>query len=110
LGSVATVRLAVDTLDDGGRAVLCGIAPAGHTMDVDITKVVRRKLKILGSFGAAASTAMPAVIQLAAAGKIDLSRLITHRFAFEQTAEAYQLLNQRRILGRGLIETNPNLV
>ncbi|MGO1523015.1 MAG: zinc-binding dehydrogenase [Nesterenkonia sp.] len=109
LGSVPTVKLAVDTLDDGGRAVLSGIAPAGHTMDVDITKVVRRKLKILGSFGAKASAAMPEVIQLAAEGKIDLEKLITHRFAFDQTAEAYQLLNERKILGRGLIETNPNL-
>lgn len=109
LGSVPTVKLAVDILDDGGRAVLAGIAPAGHTMDVDITKVVRRKLKIYGSFGAAASTAMPEVIRLAAEGKIDLEKLITHRFAFEQTAEAYQLLNERKILGRGLIETNPAL-
>ncbi|GAA4826751.1 zinc-binding dehydrogenase [Garicola koreensis] len=110
LGSVATVKLAVDMLDDGGRAVLCGIAPAGQTLDVDITKLVRRKLKILGSFGASAATAMPEVIQLAAEGKIDLDTLITHRFAFDQTAEAYQLLNERKILGRGLIETNPALV
>ncbi len=49
---------------------------------------------------------MPEVIQLAAEGKIDLAKLITHRFAFEETAEAYQLLNERKILGRGLIETN----
>lgn len=109
LGSSATVRLAVDLLDDGGRAVLAGIAPAGHTMDIDITKVVRRKLRILGSFGAPASTAMPEVIRLAGEGLIDLQKLITHRFAFEQTAEAYQLLNERKILGRGLIETNPAL-
>ncbi|NDK32554.1 zinc-binding dehydrogenase [Nesterenkonia haasae] len=109
LGSVPTVRLAVDILDDGGRAVLAGIAPAGHTMDVDITKVVRRKLQILGSFGAPASTAMPEVIKLASLGKIALEKLITHRFRFEQTAEAYQLLNERKILGRGLIETNPHV-
>jgi succinate semialdehyde reductase (NADPH) len=89
--------------------VLAGIAPAGHTMDVDITKVVRRKLRILGSFGAPASTAMPEVIRLAAEGRIDLKKLITHRFTFDQTAEAYQLLNERKILGRGLIETNPAL-
>lgn len=109
LGSVPTVNLAVDLLDDGGRAVLAGIAPAGHTLGVDITKVVRRKLKILGSFGASASTVMPEVIRLAAEGRIDLDKLITHRFAFEETAEAYQLLNARKILGRGLIRTNPAL-
>ncbi|MFC7402605.1 zinc-binding dehydrogenase [Citricoccus sp. GCM10030269] len=109
LGSVATVKLAVDLLDDGGRAVLAGIAPAGQTMDVDITKVVRRKLQILGSFGASASSTMPEVIRLAAEGQLDLDTLITHRFAFEQTDEAYQLLNERKILGRGLIETNPSL-
>lgn len=109
LGSVPTVRLAVDLLDDGGRAVLAGIAPKGQTMDVDITKVVRRKLQILGSFGAPASTAMPEVIRLAAEGAIDLEKLITQRFRFDQTAEAYQLLNDRKIQGRGLIETNPAL-
>lgn len=109
LGSVPTVRLAVDMLDDGGRAVLAGIAPAGKTMDVDITKVVRRKLKILGSFGAPASTAMPEVVALAAEGKIDLDKLITDEFTFEQTSEAYQLLNERKVRGRGLIRTNPEL-
>lgn len=109
LGSIPTVKLAVDLLDDWGRAVLAGIAPAGHTMDVDITQVVRRKLRILGAFGASASHAMPAVIDLAARGKIDLNKLITHRFRFDETALAYNKLNSREIRGRGLIETNPNI-
>lgn len=109
LGSRATVKLAVEVLDDGGRAVLAGIAPAGHTMDVDITKVVRRKLRILGSFGAPASRAMSEVIRLAAEGAIDLDALITRRFSFEETGAAYELLNQRKIVGRGLIEVNPAL-
>lgn len=109
LGSVPTVKLAVDLLDDWGRAVLAGIAPAGHTMDVDITQVVRRKLRILGAFGASASEAMPAVIDLATRGRIDLGRLITDRFRFDETALAYNRLNGREIRGRGLIETNPRI-
>lgn len=109
LGSVSTVKLAVDILDDWGRAVLAGIAPAGHTMDIDITQVVRRKLRILGAFGAAPSQAMPAVINLAAEGKIDLKNLITNRFTFEETACAYDMLQERKIRGRGLIETNLKL-
>lgn len=109
LGSVPTVKLAVDLLDDGGRAVLAGIAPAGHTLDIDITKVVRRKIQILGSFGARSSAAMPEVIRLAAEGHIDLQAFITDRFDFTETDEAYRRLNARQIRGRGLIEVNPAL-
>ncbi|PIB41768.1 hypothetical protein AOA57_25045, partial [Pseudomonas sp. 2588-5] len=77
--------------------------------DVGIGKVGGSKLLILGFFGARGWTAMPEVIRLAAEGRIDLKKLITQRFTFDQTAEAYELLNERKILGRGLIETNPAL-
>ncbi|MBB5832533.1 zinc-binding dehydrogenase [Brachybacterium aquaticum] len=109
LGSVRTVQQAVDLLDDGGRAVLAGIAPAGQTLDVDIAKVVRRKLRILGTFGARASTTMPEVIRLAEEGRIDLGTLITHRFAFDEIGQAYRMLNDREIRGRGLVVTRPEL-
>lgn len=109
LGSQPTVKLAVSLLDDGGRAVLAGIAPVGHTMDIDITQLVRRKLRILGSFGASASRAMPAVIDLAAQGRIDLQKLITQRFSFDEIPLAYEHLNRREIRGRGLVEINPTL-
>ncbi|RBP68092.1 Zn-dependent alcohol dehydrogenase [Brevibacterium sanguinis] len=109
LGSQPTVKLAVSLLDDGGRAVLAGIAPVGHTMDIDITQVVRRKLRILGSFGASASGAMPAVIELAARGHIDLQKLITQRFGFDEIPLAYELLDRRQIRGRGLVEINPTM-
>src|SRR5699024_9506051 len=108
-GSVPTVKLAVDLLDDWGRAVLAGIAPAGHTMDIDITQVVRRKLRILGAFGASPSTTMPDIIEMTAQGKINLQQLITNRFNFDETAAAYELLANRQIRGRGLIEINPQL-
>ena len=109
LGSTPTTRLAVDLADDGGRVVLTGIAPMGHTLDSEITKIVRRKIQILGSFGAVASTAMPAVLAMAERGELDLEGLITQRFEFAETDDAYVALDERRILGRSLIETNPGL-
>src|SRR5699024_6358021 len=96
LGSTPTTRLAVDLADDGGRVVLTGIAPAGHTLDVEITKVVRRKIRVLGSFGAVASEAMPAVLAMAGRGELDLTTLITARFGFDETDHAYRELDQRR--------------
>src|SRR5699024_8741301 len=104
LGSTPTTRLAVDLADDGGRVVLTGIAPAGHTLDVEITKVVRRKIRVLGSFGANPREAMPKVIEYAKAGKIDFAKLITDRFTFDQTNGAYTQLNAGNIRGRGIIQ------
>lgn len=103
LGTQATVQQAVSLADDGGRVVLNGIAPPGHVLDTPIAHLVRRKIQILGSYGATVSTAMPAVIELAAQGKIALQKLITDRFTFEQTDAAYKALDARQIRGRGVI-------
>lgn len=109
LGTQATVQQAVSLADDGGRVVLTGIAPPGHVLDVPIAHVVRRKIQIVGSYGATVSTAMPAVIELAAQGKIALQTLITDRFTFDQTDAAYKALDARKIRGRGVITVNNDL-
>lgn len=109
LGTQATVKQAISLADDGGRVVLTGIAPPGHVLDTAIAHVVRRKIQIVGSYGATVSTAMPAVIELAAQNKVDLKKLITDRFDFNQTDAAYKALDARKIRGRGVISINPDL-
>lgn len=109
LGTQRTVDQAISLVDDGGRVVLTGIAPPGHVLNTPIAHVVRRKIQLMGSYGARVSTAMPAVIELAAQGKIALDKLITDRFAFEQTDAAYRALDARAIRGRGVISINPDL-
>ena len=104
LGSPATVETAIDVLDDGGRAVLVGIAPVGSRATFDITRVVRRKIRILGSYGARARTDMPLALDLVARGLVQVGDLITDRFPLEETARAYEALDNRRVVGRALIE------
>lgn len=104
LGSAATVETAIHLVDDGGRVVLVGIAPAGVTAGLDITHVVRRKIQILGSYGARARTDMPTVLNLVAAGTIDVKALITDRFSLDQAAEAYARLSAGKIIGRAVID------
>lgn len=103
IGSASTVRTAVDSLDDGGRAVLVGIAPAGVTAELPIAHLVRRKIQVLGSYGARTRTDMPAVLELVERGAITLD-LIRDRFPLERAPEAYELLDQRRIVGRAIID------
>jgi len=109
LGTQATVKQAVSLADDGGKVVLAGIAPPGHVLDIPIAHMVRRKIEVVGSYGATVSSAMPVVINLAADGKVNLDRLITDRFDFGQTDAAYKSLDAREIRGRGVITVNPEL-
>ncbi|GGC81783.1 succinate-semialdehyde dehydrogenase [Tersicoccus solisilvae] len=102
-GSAPTVRTAVDVVDDGGRVVLVGIAPVGVEAQFDIARVVRRKIQILGSFGARASVDMPAVLDLVADGRIRLDDLVTDRYAFADAGRAYRDLEERRIRGRAVV-------
>lgn len=105
-GSAATVRTAVDVVDDGGRVVLVGIAPAGVEAQINIAHVVRRKIRVLGSYGARASQDMPAVLELVAQGRIRLADLVTDTYAFEDAGRAYQDLDARRIRGRAVVTTD----
>lgn len=104
LGRPETFKTAIQVLRDGGRAVMAGIAATGITADVDITRVVRRKIQIRGSYGGRARTDMPAVLGLAARGLIDISRPITRRYTLDKADEAYKTLDRGEIVGRALIE------
>jgi succinate semialdehyde reductase (NADPH) len=104
LGRPETFELALSLLGDGGRAVMVGIAPAGATGQIEITRLVRRKLQILGSYGARARTDMPALLRLVAQGVVRPGQVITRRYPLEATAEAYAALDRGEIVGRAVIE------
>jgi succinate semialdehyde reductase (NADPH) len=103
LGRPETFVQALEAVRDGGRAVMVGIAPAGVTAPVEITRVVRRKIQILGSYGARTRTDMPLVLRLAERGAIHLDRLVTRQFSLDQADEAYRLLDQGAIVGRAVV-------
>lgn len=104
LGSAATFATALDILDDGGRAVIVGIAPAGSTGSIDLARLVRRKLQIRGSYGAKARTDMPALLRMVAADIVRPEEVITRRYPLDRADEAYRALARGEIVGRAIIE------
>lgn len=44
LGRAATFETAVESVVDGGKAVMVGIAPVGEKAGVEVTRVVRRNV------------------------------------------------------------------
>lgn len=103
LGKPDTFHFALNLLRDGGRMVPVGIAPQGVEARVEITRLVRRKLKILGSYGARPRRDMPALLKLAQAGIIGVGAEVTDRFPLEEADLAYQRLNEGTIVGRAVV-------
>ena len=103
LGLPQTFATAVEVLDDGGRAVMVGIAPVGSTGAVDITRVVRRKLQILGSYGGRARTDMTELLALTAQGTVRPADVISRTFPLAEADEAFAALDRREIVGRAVI-------
>ena len=103
IGRPETFVQALAAVRDGGRAVMVGIAPAGATAPVEITRLVRRAVRIIGSYGARTRTDLPAVVRLARDGAIDVARPVTRRYSLDQVNDAYGALNRGEIVGRAIV-------
>jgi succinate semialdehyde reductase (NADPH) len=103
LGLPQTFTQAIEMLKDGGRMVAVGIAPGKATAPVEITRLVRRELRIIGSYGARTRSDMPDIIRLAAQGIVRPGDVVTQRFALKDADAAYQALDRGEIIGRAIV-------
>ena len=103
LGRPETVVQAFMMTRDGGRTVVIGIAAGQATAAIEITRLVRRGIRLAGSYGCRVRTDMPEVLRLALGGRIDVSRPITRRYRLEDADRAYQALARGEIVGRAIV-------
>lgn len=103
LGRPETVVNAFMMTRDGGRVVVIGIAPGTTTAAIEITRLVRRGIHLMGSYGSRVRTDMPDVLGLAAHGHVSPSRPITRRYRLEQADDAYAALSRGEIVGRAIV-------
>jgi S-(hydroxymethyl)glutathione dehydrogenase/alcohol dehydrogenase len=104
LGRAETFIQASEVLRDGGRMVAIGIAPGTTTAPLEITRLVRRSQRVIGSYGARTRSDMPHVLDLAARGVFRPEDVVTRRYHLEQVDEAYTALARGQIAGRAIIE------
>jgi S-(hydroxymethyl)glutathione dehydrogenase/alcohol dehydrogenase len=104
LGRSETFIQASEVLRDGGRMVAIGIAPGTTTAPLEITRLVRRSQRVIGSYGARTRSDMPRVLDLAAHGVFRPEDVVTRHYALEQVDEAYTALTRGEIAGRAIIE------
>jgi succinate semialdehyde reductase (NADPH) len=103
LGIPQTFTQAFEMIRDGGRMVAVGIAPGRTTAPVEITRLVRRELRITGSYGARTRADMPEIIRLAAQGVFRPETMVTQRFTLDDADAAYQALARGEIVGRAIV-------
>jgi L-iditol 2-dehydrogenase len=91
-GEQAAVEAAVEAVRPGGRVVLAGIPPdertsfrASTARRKGLTIVLVRRMK----------HTYPRAIALAAAGRVDLRSMVTHRFPLAEAARAFEVAARR---------------
>jgi S-(hydroxymethyl)glutathione dehydrogenase/alcohol dehydrogenase len=103
LGRPETVTAAFKMARDGGRVVVIGIAAGTTPAPIEITHLVRRGIRLQGSYGGRVRGDMPELITLAAAGQVSVSAPISRRYRLDQADEAYRALDRGEITGRAIV-------
>ena len=103
LGRPETIQQAFLMTRDGGRTVVIGLGSGTAAASIEVTRLVRRSIRLTGSYGCRVRTDMPEIVGLAARGLIDVTKPVSRRYRLEECAEAYQALNRGEILGRAIV-------
>ncbi|AQK80447.1 GroES-like zinc-binding alcohol dehydrogenase family protein [Zea mays] len=104
LGKALTFSQCAKSVRDGGKAVMIGLAATNVMGEVDITHLVRRQVKIIGSYGARARQDLHQIVKLAESGAFNLQNTISRKCKFEEANGAYEDLNHGKIVGRAVVE------
>ncbi|MGH3441392.1 MAG: alcohol dehydrogenase catalytic domain-containing protein [Nitriliruptorales bacterium] len=93
VGHPETVSSAAKCLKPGGRATIVGLTPAAMNLMPEAL-FVAQELEVVGSFGSVPSD-LNELMDLLEAGRLDLSRSITHRWSIEDFPRALEILEER---------------
>lgn len=104
LGNPKTFAQCTLAVRDGGKAVMVGLAPWGVMAEVDITRLVRRQIRIIGSYGARARQDLPTIVELTEMGVFDVKSAVTEKHTLDDANQCYAALDKGEILGRAVIE------
>ncbi len=88
-GSLSAISQAVDMVRKGGTVVLFGVPSKDAMLSLDISKVYSREITVTPSY-AASEEDTNAAFKLIQEKKVDVKRLITHRFGLEESAKALE--------------------
>ena len=91
IGNSKTIEEAFDSVRVGGR--LCIIGYTHETISLVAGKIMFKELEIVGSLGCRPVDYVP-LIRMVEEGKVNLSRMITHRFGLDELLKAFEVMKE----------------
>ncbi|MDE1765373.1 MAG: zinc-dependent dehydrogenase [Thaumarchaeota archaeon] len=92
-GSTSAIAQSLEIVRKGGTVVLFGVPSKDARMSIDISKVYSKEITITPSYAASESDTN-AAFNLIAEKKINVNKLITHRFNLSESAQALEYAHQ----------------
>jgi len=90
VGSPATVATALRHTTDGGKTVVVGLPAAGERYDIDPFELIRKEKRLTGTLYGSRdpAVALPELLTLVDAGRLELRRLLGDSYPLEQINDA----------------------
>jgi len=93
-GSPKAVKTALDTVRNGGRVGVLGIAGEDERLEIPSDYFVAKDAGVVGAFSYTTSI-WSKVLRLVNNGLVNLDPIVTHRFAAQDFSKAYELMDNR---------------
>jgi len=94
-GSVKAVQSSLPVVRKGGKVLLFGIPPERSIFNCDLSDVFIREITLIPSYSTTENE-MKTALEMIAAGKIQLTKMITHRLGLAEIAEAFRVAEDAR--------------
>ena len=88
-GQQEAIDQAIEMLEPGGKLILIG-SPRTERISLEISRIRRKEITIINI--RRQNECVQPVIDLVTSGKINTDFMVTHRFSFEQTKQAFDLV------------------
>jgi Zn-dependent alcohol dehydrogenase len=103
LGRPATIRQALSLVGLGGRVVVIGVSALGTLTEIETNLLVRRELRLIGSYGARSRADMPVLLAMAAEGRVRTAEAISRRIGLDDAPATFAALDRGEVVGRAVV-------
>lgn len=91
IGNPKTIEMAFDSVRVGGR--LCVVGYTSEAISIIAGKIMFKELEIVGSLGCRPVDYLP-LIRMVEQGKVDVKRIVTHRFSLDDLPKAFEVMKE----------------